>query len=57
MKKKFDQVGIEIPFPHQSVYFGEASKPFKLQMEPPERNDLQQVVREVMEEIESARGA
>ncbi len=23
MKKRFDQLGIEIPFPHQTVYFGE----------------------------------
>jgi small-conductance mechanosensitive channel len=28
IKKAFDAAGIEIPFPHVSVYFGEASKPF-----------------------------
>ena len=28
IKKAFDTKGIEIPFPHMSVYFGEASKPF-----------------------------
>lgn len=28
VKKAFDQAGIEIPFPHRSLYFGEASKPF-----------------------------
>ena len=28
VKKAFDEAGIEIPFPHLSVYFGEASKPF-----------------------------
>ena len=28
IKKAFDAQGIEIPFPHLSVYFGEASKPF-----------------------------
>jgi small-conductance mechanosensitive channel len=28
IKKKFDQEGIEIPFPHISLYTGEASKPF-----------------------------
>ena len=27
LKKAFDAEGIEIPFPHRSVYFGEASKP------------------------------
>ncbi|MEW5978596.1 MAG: mechanosensitive ion channel family protein [Acidobacteriota bacterium] len=35
IKNTFDQKGIEIPFPHVSVYFGEASKPFDLAMQPP----------------------
>ena len=30
IKKAFDARGIEIPFPHLSVYFGEASKPFAI---------------------------
>jgi len=30
IKNTFDRKGIEIPFPHLSVYFGEASKPFAL---------------------------
>ncbi len=33
IKMAFDQQGIEIPFPHQTVYFGEASPAFKLQLE------------------------
>lgn len=32
IKNKFDELGIEIPFPHMSVYWGEASKPFELEM-------------------------
>jgi small conductance mechanosensitive channel len=28
LKKAFDREGIEIPYPHRSIYFGEASKPF-----------------------------
>lgn len=31
IKKAFDAQGIEIPFPHTSVYFGETSKPFLTQ--------------------------
>ena len=30
IKNTFDEKGIEIPFPHLSLYFGEASKPFNL---------------------------
>jgi small-conductance mechanosensitive channel len=33
IKNTFDGKGIEIPFPHVSVYFGEASKPFNLSMQ------------------------
>jgi len=32
IKNAFDAQGIEIPFPHLSVYFGEASKPFTVQL-------------------------
>jgi len=32
LKKTFDAKGIEIPFPHRSIYFGEASKPFMAKM-------------------------
>ncbi|HES58295.1 MAG TPA: mechanosensitive ion channel family protein [Firmicutes bacterium] len=37
IKHAFDEAGIEIPFPHRSVYFGEASNPFAItKMEQPE---------------------
>lgn len=32
IKNTFDAQGIEIPYPHVSVYFGEASKPFAVQV-------------------------
>lgn len=32
VKKAFDEKGIEIPFPHQSLYFGEASKPIAVEL-------------------------
>ncbi|MBI4463316.1 MAG: mechanosensitive ion channel family protein [Acidobacteria bacterium] len=32
IKYRFDKEGIEIPFPHRSIYFGEASKPFNLNL-------------------------
>lgn len=32
IKKSFDENGIEIPFPHRSIYFGEASKPMDLKL-------------------------
>ncbi len=32
LKKAFDAHGIEIPFPHRSLYMGEASAPFKVQV-------------------------
>lgn len=32
VKHAFDENNIEIPFPHQSIYFGEESKPFNLQI-------------------------
>lgn len=32
VKQAFDAGGIEIPFPHQTLYFGELSKPFSVQL-------------------------
>ena len=32
LKKAFDAQGIEIPFPNQTLYMAEASRPFKVEM-------------------------
>lgn len=32
LKKAFDAEGIEIPFPHRSIYVGEVTKPFQVQL-------------------------
>jgi small conductance mechanosensitive channel len=39
LKLAFDEEGIEIPFPHRTVYFGEASKPFDLRLLEKQRHD------------------
>jgi len=50
IKKQFDRLGIEIPFPHMSVYFGEASKPFALNLPRNDREQLKAAIREVLSE-------
>ncbi len=40
IKARFDQEGIEIPYPHVSVYKGEASDPFQVQVLLPENLDM-----------------
>ena len=42
IKKAFDTEGIEMPFPHLSVYFGDASKPFLTRALPTTTVDLAQ---------------
>ena len=49
IKKKFDEVGIEMPFPHRSIYWGEASKPFAFRSQQ-DREDLKALIREVLAE-------
>jgi small conductance mechanosensitive channel len=49
-KKKFDEIGIEIPFPHTSLYFGEASKPIQIGFDKESREELKAVIREVLAE-------
>lgn len=51
IKKRFDELGIEIPFPHMSLYFGEASKPIAITGGAAiDRDELKKMVREVLQE-------
>jgi len=38
VKRRFDEEGIEIPFPHRTLYAGEATKPFPVHIVPPPAN-------------------
>ena len=52
IKKRFDELGIEIPFPHRTLYYGDASKPFALQTDNTllKREELKKLLAEVLEE-------
>lgn len=50
IKKKFDELGIEMPFPHMSIYFGESSKPIQLQTQGADRDELKKMIREAIDE-------
>jgi small conductance mechanosensitive channel len=54
IKKRFDELGIEIPFPHRSIYFGEASAPFALSLNATDRDTVKSLVREVLQESRPA---
>jgi len=52
IKKRFDELGIEIPFPHRSLYFGEASKSISVKLEgfQEKKEEIKTIIREVLKE-------
>jgi small-conductance mechanosensitive channel len=46
IKKGFDQEGVEIPFPHISLYKGSASAPFPVQIIPPDKAPEETIIDE-----------
>lgn len=52
IKKRFDELGIEIPFPHRSLYFGEASKSISVKLEgfQEKKEEIKTMIREVLKE-------
>ncbi|MCB1022318.1 MAG: mechanosensitive ion channel family protein [Acidobacteria bacterium] len=49
IKKIFDAEGVEIPFPHMSLYTGDATKPFPLELGSGSEELIRKVVREELE--------
>jgi small conductance mechanosensitive channel len=48
VKQRFDAEGIEIPFPHQSIYFGEASRPIRIEIDLSNREQWRELIREAL---------
>lgn len=48
IKQRFDASGIEIPFPHQTTYFGEASKPFRVELNLSNREEWRALIEDVI---------
>jgi small conductance mechanosensitive channel len=54
IKNRFDELGIEIPYPHRTLYFGEAGQKFHIQVQHFDREELKEIVAEVLRETRAA---
>ncbi len=54
IKKRFDELGIEIPFPHRTLYFGATNTEFRVPTDDARREEIREIVREVMRESQRA---
>lgn len=55
IKKRFNEKGIDIPFPHTSIYFGKESKPLSVQVEGTpavSKDEIRRIVLETLSEQE-----
>jgi small conductance mechanosensitive channel len=48
IKQRFDALGIEIPFPHRSVYFGESGRPIRVELDLSNREQWRELIQEAM---------
>ena len=46
IKKRFDREGIEIPFPHRTLFLGDGSRTPKLSLDNTAREEIRQVIHE-----------
>jgi small conductance mechanosensitive channel len=53
IKKRFDELGIVMPFPQQTVHFGDTALPLRVRLDEMTREQLKGLVREVLDEAGS----
>lgn len=55
IKKRFDQLGITMSVPYRALYLGDKDRWLHLDLSGPQREQLRQIIREVMEEMGAAK--